>query len=83
MEKEAESLEPSKEYMDGVNQGYYIHQYKPELVKSITKSNAHPDYLMGFDDGGMLYERDRIDKELQMQNDELAPKRDKDRGIER
>lgn len=80
--EENENIEPSPEYLKGVNQGYYIHSFKPELVEAIKKSNAHPDYLDGFNDSGMLYEQDRIRKEFDMIEGEKNLDRDQDRGIE-
>ena len=49
-----EEKEPTPEYIKGFNQGYILHNYKPELATSLSKakfSKENQEYLLGFKNG--------------------------------
>ena len=77
-----ETLEPSEDFLKGFNHGYSISRDKPEMKETVLSAENLPeDYRMGFEDGELEYERDRIRQEFNQQEQDRDM--DRDEGIER
>lgn len=58
-------MEPSREYLNGFNHGYFLHKYEPELLEDVLKSpQVDNQYFEGLKDG-----KAEFNKELSLVKD--------------
>lgn len=76
-------IEPSEDFMKGFNHGYVISRDSPEMKNTILSAKDLPeDYVVGFEDGELQYERDRIRDEFIQIERENGMDEDADMGME-
>lgn len=87
--EETKKIDP--EHLKGINDGYLIAQYEPELAEKLSKIKAITPRIIGIQQGREIYLSEQIrdkrpsflkDNHLTIDKNDLGKSRNKDRGIE-
>lgn len=83
-------MEPTKEYLEGFNNGYILRAHSPELAQVMVQTlRGNTDYVQGMKDGSVQFEKE-MDNEIfrwaeqHKENQQKVPKpnKEKDKGRE-
>jgi hypothetical protein len=77
-------MDTSEKYLKGFNASYFIAKYKPILIDSLLKSEINTDFMKGFRDGKLTFDKEKnkilTKKKMRLQDLEKISKKKKKRG---